>query len=73
MPGRSESIVMSSGITSHAEGTNACGQGGLEKAVCLLRCAIEVLDAHGAPPELAACVQDALDRTTAFTGTQPLI
>lgn len=39
-----------------------------ERVIDLLRQAIGLLDSGDAPPELAACIQEALDKVTAFAG-----
>ena len=38
----------------------------IEQVIELLRQAIWLLDAEGAPPELAACIQEAVDKVSAF-------
>jgi hypothetical protein len=56
------SLVVPPGTDGAAVPRNAA----LEQVISLLKQAIDLLDAQSAPPELAACVQEGLDRVTAF-------
>lgn len=55
---------MSSVVPSGDEGVGP--RSPIEQVIELLRQAIGLLDADGAPPELAACVQEVLDKVSAF-------
>jgi hypothetical protein len=55
---------MSSVVPPGSEG--AAPRSPIEQVIEMLRQAIALLDAEGAPPELAACVQEAVDKVSAF-------
>lgn len=57
---------MSAALSAGAEGKGASAQNDLDGALKLLARAIEVLDSVGAPPELAARVQEALDAVAEY-------
>ena len=57
---------MSSVTPPGTEGAAVPRNAPLEEVMGLLRQAIAILDAEGEAPELAACVQEALDRVRAF-------